>query len=166
MLMCRRQWFFLVPLLVLPQIAVAGAKVAPIAPTLQMVPMRDGTKLATDVYLPADQEPPFPVVLMRTPYGRKGNVLAAQRLCQAGYALVSQDIRGRGQSEGHHSIIFHNGGWSKRRDGHDTLLWIADQNWCDGNVGTMGGSASGITQNMLAPDAPDVLKGQIVSVAF
>ena len=40
-----------------------------------------------------------------------------------------------------HAIIFGNGGWGKRRDGHDTLSWIASQDWCNGRVATMGGSA-------------------------
>ncbi|MHC4435235.1 MAG: CocE/NonD family hydrolase, partial [Planctomycetota bacterium] len=137
-----------------------------IQPTLHMVEMRDGTKLATDVYLPPEDQRPCPVVLMRTPYGRAGGRGEAQKFCKQGYVFVAQDIRGRGQSEGHHAIIFRNGGWGKRRDGHDTLAWIASQDWCNGNVGTMGGSAVGITQNMLAPGAPDVLKGQVVLVAF
>jgi predicted acyl esterase len=155
--MLKRRLIHLVLLLavVLSNAAALAANETKIQPTLHMVPMRDGTKLATDV-----------VILMRTPYGRAGGHGDAQWLCQRGYVMVSQDIRGRGQSEGHHAIIFHNGGWSKRRDGHDTLLWIASQDWCSGKVATMGGSAVGITQNMLAPGAPDVLKGQVVIVAF
>ena len=151
---------------VLSTVAALAADQAKIQPTLHMVPMRDGTKLATDVYLPPDGQPPYPVILMRTPYGRGGGAGEAQKHCRRGYALVSQDIRGRGESEGHHAIIFHNGGWGKRRDGHDTLLWIASQPWCNGKVATFGGSAVGVTQNMLAPGAPDVLKGQVVIVAF
>lgn len=150
----------------LSNVAPVTADETKIEPTLHTVPMRDGTKLATDVYLPPDGQPPFPAILMRTPYGRAGAQGDAQRLCRRGYVMVSQDIRGRGQSEGHHAIIFHNGGWGKRRDGHDTLRWIASQPWCNGKVATIGGSAVGITQNMLAPDAPEVLKGQIVLVAF
>lgn len=151
---------------VLSSVAALAAKKPKIQPKLYMVPMRDGTKLATDVYLPPDGQPPYPVILMRTPYGRGGAKPKSQELFWRSYVLVSQDIRGRGLSEGHHSIIFHNGGWGKRRDGHDTLRWIASQPWCNGKVATTGGSALGITQNMLAPDAPNVLKGQIVSVAF
>lgn len=151
---------------VLSNVVVFAAEKVKIEPVLHMVPMRDGTKLATDVYLPPEGGGPFPVVLMRTPYGRAGGNGEAQKFCRKGYAFVSQDIRGRGQSEGHHAIIFGNGGWGKRRDGHDTLNWIASQQWCNGSVGTMGGSAVGITQNMLAPGAPDVLKGQLVMVAF
>ncbi|MHC4328452.1 MAG: CocE/NonD family hydrolase, partial [Planctomycetota bacterium] len=151
---------------VLSTVAALAADETKIQPILHMVPMRDGTKLATDVYLPPEGQPPYPVILMRTPYGRGGGAGEAQKHCRRGYALVSQDIRGRGKSEGHHAIIFHNGGWGKRRDGHDTLLWIASQPWCNGKVATFGGSAVGITQNMLAPGAPDVLKGQVVIVAF
>ncbi|MHC4496483.1 MAG: CocE/NonD family hydrolase [Planctomycetota bacterium] len=158
-------WVLLVGV-VLSNVAALAAEQTKIQPTLHMVAMRDGTKLATDVYLPPDGQPPYPVILMRTPYGRGGGAGEAQKYCRRGYALVSQDIRGRGKSEGHHAIIFHNGGWGKRRDGHDTLLWIASQPWCNGKVATIGGSAVGITQNMLAPGAPDVLKGQVVIVAF
>ncbi|MEA3225510.1 MAG: CocE/NonD family hydrolase, partial [Planctomycetota bacterium] len=158
--------WLLLPGLVLSHVAAFAADETTIQPELHMVAMRDGTKLATDVYLPPDGEPPYPVVLMRTPYGRGGGKGEAQKFCWQGYVMVSQDIRGRGQSEGHHAIIFHNGGWGKRRDGHDTLNWIASQEWCNGNIATMGGSAVGVTQNMLAPDAPDVLKGQVVVVAF
>jgi predicted acyl esterase len=159
------RWVLLLAI-VLSNVAALAADETKIKPTLHMVSMRDGAKLATDVYLPPEGEPPYPVILMRTPYGRGGARGDAQRFCRRGYVMVSQDIRGRGKSEGHHAIIFHNGGWGKRRDGHDTLQWIASQPWCNGKVATMGGSAVGITQNMLAPDAPEVLKGQSVLVAF
>lgn len=152
--------------LILFDVAALGAEETMIQPTLHMVAMRDGTRLATDVYLPPEGKPPYPVVLMRTPYGRGSCRGEAQQFCRYGYVMVAQDIRGRGQSEGHHAIIFHNGGWGKRRDGHDTLLWIALQTWCNGKVGTWGGSAVGITQNMLAPGAPEVLKGQVVMGGF
>ena len=166
MLNCRLIHQVLFFAVVLSSVAVFAADKAKIEPELHMVAMRDGTKLATNVYLPPDVEEPCPVVLMRTPYGRASGQGEAQKYCRKGYVFVSQDIRGRGKSEGHHAIIFHNGGWGKRRDGHDTLNWIASQKWCNGNVGTWGGSAVGITQNMLAPGAPEVLKGQYVLVAF
>ncbi|MHC4368661.1 MAG: CocE/NonD family hydrolase [Planctomycetota bacterium] len=151
---------------ILSSVAAFAGDEAKIQPELHMVAMRDGTKLATDVYLPPDSNEASPVVLMRTPYGRASGKGEAQKFCRKGYVFVSQDIRGRGKSEGHHAIIFRNGGWGERRDGHDTLNWIASQDWCNGKVATWGGSAVGITQNMLAPDAPDVLKGQAVLVAF
>lgn len=131
-----------------------------------MAPMSDGVKLATDVYRPAG-DGPFPTILIRTPYNKLGHQKTASNVARLGYALVVQDMRGRYASEGHHAIIFANEGLgSDRRDGHETIEWIAKQPWSDGNVITYGGSALGITQNMAAPGAPEALKGQVVSVAF
>ncbi|HZY90316.1 MAG TPA: CocE/NonD family hydrolase [Gemmataceae bacterium] len=132
-----------------------------------MVAMRDGVRLATDVYLPGDGTGRYPVILARTPYdkGRGGSALAANA-AKRGYALVIQDLRGRFRSEGHHAIIFGNDGLGEHQDGPDTLAWVAKQPWCDGRVGSWGGSALGITQNMAAPVAPDALKAQHVAVAF
>lgn len=133
----------------------------------QMVPMSDGVRLATDVYLPQQVQPPFPTMLLRTPYSKNGNRATADRVTRFGYALVVQDMRGRFASEGHHAIIFGNDGiGGEHKDGHDTLNWIAAQKWSNGKVVTYGGSALGIAQNMAAPGAPAALKGQVVSVAF
>jgi uncharacterized protein len=137
------------------------------AKTSHMVAMRDGVRLATDVYLPPGVAEPVPAILIRTPYGIKdaGKALGLMAGLK-GYALVAQDMRGRGGSEGNDAVVFHNDGWGERRDGRDTLEWIAGQKWCNGKIGTWGGSALGITQNMLAPDAPETLKAQHVLVAF
>jgi len=143
-------------------VALAGCA---IAQTRHDVAMRDGTKLATDVYLP-EGEGKWPAILMRTPYGRGGGKGVGMAAAKKGYALVAQDIRGRGDSKGHHAIIFSHGGWAKNRDGYDTVEWIAKQPWCDGNVVTRGGSALGITQNMMAPSRPPHLRAQHVQVAF
>ena len=140
---------------------------AEIEKTTVMVPMRDGTRLATDVYLPADRQEPMPVLLKRTPYNKNtDDIEFAQVTGRHGYGLVIQDMRGRFASEGEDHVVFLNDGWSQRRDGHDALEWIAEQPWCNGRVATYGGSARGISQNMLAPGAPDVLKAQHVGVAF
>ena len=56
-------------------------------------------------------------------------------------------------------------GWGENKDGYETVLWILEQEWSDGKIGTIGGSARGITQNMLAGSAPPGLKGQWVNVA-
>ncbi len=132
----------------------------------QMVAMDDGISLATDVYFPEGVEPPYPTIYVSTPYGISGIKGPAQRFCRRGYAVVAQDIRGTGKSEGNNAVIFHHHGWAKNHDGHDTLRWIDTQPWSDGNVGTYGGSALGVTQNMLAPGAPKNLKAQHVLVAF
>ena len=135
--------------------------------TTHMVAMGDGVKLATDVYLPGDGAGRYPVIVARTPYDKsKGGTALAANAARRGYALVVQDVRGRFKSEGDPAIIFGNDGLGEHRDGPDTLKWVAKQPWCDGRIGTWGGSALGITQNMAAPGAPDELKGQFVSVAF
>jgi hypothetical protein len=90
----------------------------------------------------------------------------AQRFCRNGYAFVAQDLRGRFKSKGQDAIIFHNDGWNTPHDGRDTLEWIVRQPWCNGKIGSTGGSALGITQNMAAPGAPPELAAQHVVVAF
>jgi putative CocE/NonD family hydrolase len=130
-----------------------------------MVSMKDGTKLATIVYLP-EGPGPFPVIVARTPYNRDTLRGEATKFNRNGYAFVAQDLRGRFKSQGHHAIIFHNDGWQKPHDGHDTLQWISKQPWCNGKIGSTGGSALGITQNMAAPGAPEALRAQFVVVAF
>ena len=133
----------------------------------EMVAMSDGTRLSTDVYLPKNQDGPFPVILLRTPYNKNGNQGTADAVSRYGFALVVQDLRGRFASEGHHAIIFGNEGTGgEHKDGHDTLNWVASQDWSNGKVITYGQSALGIAQNMAAPGAPASLKGQVVGVAF
>lgn len=128
------------------------------------VRMRDGTHLATDVYLPAGGQGPFPVLLERTPYDKRGTnhgdrtlaapvpiskpALAAQFVA-AGYAYVLQDCRGRYGSEGTFTKYL-----SEGEDGEDTLAWILRQPWCDGRVGTLGLSYCAHVQAALACGNP------------
>ena len=129
------------------------------------VPMRDGTLLTTDIYLPRVPRRAVPVVLVRTPYGRDQIPKPAARLvCCAGRALVVQDMR-RGPPSDPSAALDYTGWAAESRDGHDTICWIARQPWCNGNIGTWGPSALGITQNLLAPDAPQFLKAQYVMFA-
>jgi len=130
--------------------------------TTYMVAMMDGTLLATDVYLPSGPWP-WPAVLYRTPYGKDSDHPGQEYLTR-GYAVVAQDCRGTFDSQGLFRT-FLDDGWGENKDGYDTVLWILDQPWCDGKIGTMGGSARGITQNMLAGSVPPGLICQHVSVA-
>lgn len=113
-----------------------------------MVPMRDGVRLATDVYLPPGSGP-FPTILIRTPYNKNGVAALGQDGARRGYAIVIQDTRGRFGSEGE-NLPFETDGWGRAADGLDTLLWLVKQPWCNGRIGTYGGSAVGITQLLLA----------------
>lgn len=143
-------WACLLP----PVVAQQAARVETCA-----VPMRDGVHLATDVRLPAG-DGPWPVVLLRTPYGRKMKVGGLDE-----YAIVTQDVRGRFDSEGH-ALAFFDDGWGEHQDGLDTVKWILAQPWCNGKIGTSGGSALGITQNLLAgADPPGVLCQHILVAA-
>ena len=111
----------------------------------------DGTALATEVYLPAPIGS-WPVILQRTPYGRDGLRDACLVFNLLGYACVAQDTRGRFGSQGQDTAFRDDG-----PDGRATVTWVASQSWCNGRVGTFGGSALGITQYALAPGAPRAL---------
>jgi uncharacterized protein len=113
-----------------------------------MIPMRDGVKLATDVYRPARQGVAaagrFPVVLERTPYNKDGATAAASFFVGRGYVFVVQDVRARYKSEGRWRPIA-----DDPNDGFDTAAWIGAQPWADG-IGTIGTSYAGATQHALA----------------
>ena len=127
-----------------------------------MVPMSDGAKLATDIYMP-DGKGPFPVILARTPYGRTTD-FTAMIASAVGFVGIVQDMRGRFGSEGE-NLPFIGCGWEEPHDGADTVAWILKQEWCSGKIGTTGGSAGGITQNLLAGAAPKGLAAQYIVVA-
>jgi uncharacterized protein len=123
-----------------------------------MLPMPDAITLATDVYRP-DADGAYPTLLMRTPYGRGDSGDIGELVNDMGIVFVVQDIRGRFDSGGEFSIFR-----DDRADGHTTINWITEQPWSNGKVATFGGSALGITQYMLAPDAGDGLVCQWVEV--
>jgi len=119
-----------------------------------MVEMSDGTKLATDYYLP-EWPGPYPVILARSCYGRGING-TKDSFNERGYAVVVQDIRGTGESEGDTSIFYADGWRADYHDGLDTIEWIKQQEWCDGKIATYGGSALAMTQMLLAPASQDI----------
>jgi hypothetical protein len=111
-----------------------------------MASMRDGVQLAANIYLPKTGGP-FPVILIRSPYGKMDeNFGEAKRYCAAGYAMVVQDCRGRGSSQGVWDPFRYDGD-----DGYDTQEWVGHQPWCNGRIGTSGGSYVGWTQWAAAP---------------
>jgi uncharacterized protein len=133
-----------------------------------ILPMRDGTRLATDVYLPRfPRGMRWPIILVRTPENKNEITrLMARYVCRRGYGLVVQDTRGRHASQGGPTLTFLDDGWGENRDGHDTIRWIARQDWCSGRVGMWGASAIGFTAALAAPDAPDALRAQHVMMSF
>jgi len=135
---------------------------APVAPTSEIFSaMRDGVKLAANVYLPQGKGP-WPVVLVRTPYLKdsKNFAAAAPKWTSAGYAYVVQDVRGKGHSEGFYAAFAND-----IEDGYDTVEAIAAEPWSSGSVGMTGASAMGITSNLAAIARPPHLKAAYVIVA-
>ncbi|MFM7072369.1 MAG: CocE/NonD family hydrolase [Planctomycetota bacterium] len=121
---------------------------AEIATETVQVSMRDGVKLATDVYRDS-QLGQGPVVLTRTPYDRTKQKQIAERWVKAGYVFVAQDCRGTRASEGVLAPYNNEG-----QDGYDTIEWLARQPWCNGRVGMVGGSYVGAVQWQAAVENP------------
>ena len=130
-----------------------------------MLSMRDGTRLATDIYFPSNNRTrstgEFPVILERTPYNKSmpGQVAKAKFFARRGYVCVIQDVRGRLASEGEWYPFA-----KEAPDGYDTVEWLGTQPWCNGNVGTMGDSYAGSDQAALATMNPPHLNTMIVAV--
>jgi putative CocE/NonD family hydrolase len=141
-----------------------------------MVTMRDGVRLATDVYRPARGGKPvagrFPVILERTPYGKtvvsrselsvaeptpKSRAEVAAFFVKRGYVVIYQDCRGRYGSEGQFVKYLSDGA-----DGYDCCAWIVKQAWCDGKIGTMGLSYAAHTQGALGCANPPGVKAMFL----
>jgi predicted acyl esterase len=108
------------------------------------VAMRDGILLATDLYLPPDL--PAPIIALRTPYGRRWHEEALTALAQRGYLIVSQDVRGTGDSEPDSWEFY----IYEREDSFDFIQWVVRQSWYGGFIGALGGSYVGGTQWCMA----------------
>ena len=121
--------------------------------TEKNVPMktRDGVTLMADVVRP-DRPGRFPVLLSRTPYNKKGTDDPngpTYLFASHGYISITQDCRGRFQSEGEYDTIF-----QEVADGYDAVEWAARLPWSNGRVGTTGQSYLGLTQYLIACNDP------------
>jgi putative CocE/NonD family hydrolase len=124
------------------------------------IDMRDGTRLRADLYRPA-QGGPFPVLLVRNPYGEQAMRAAIPVIpaIEAGFAVVLQHCRGTGASDGDFVPFEH-----EADDGLDTIDWCTRQPWSDGTVATYGASYLGMVQLAAAVRAPSALKGLVLVV--
>lgn len=129
-----------------------------------MIPMRDGTELPTDIYLPHSDAKNCPCILIRSPSGRNLYKEAYIPLTQAGYAVAIQDTRSFLDQSGKTFPFVHDG-WGVQQDGYDTVEWLAKHPLTNGKVGTYGFSAMGITQLLMAPTAPPSLRCQYIAWA-
>ncbi|MHA1985521.1 MAG: CocE/NonD family hydrolase [Promethearchaeota archaeon] len=131
---------------------------APAEKVTYKIEMRDGTRLATDVYIaPGSFETPKPVILIRTPYGKNGMGTYRTFYSTQDYHLVIQDLRGTHDSDGAGEFILF---IKDYHDGVDTINWILDQTWCNGKIASAGPSALCINQYFYAGMAPEGLVAQ------
>ena len=127
-----------------------------------MVPMRDGVRLATDIYRPALGAEPvpgrFPVILQRTNYDKSLEPMPApaEYFCKRGYVTVVQDCRGRYNSEGEYYHMA-----NEALDGYDAVEWIGAQDWFGGKIGTWGGSSRSQMQSAMATQDPPHLAAMV-----
>lgn len=125
-------------------VRVGPAPISPLA-NEQFVRMRDGVRLATDIYLPHGDQTPGDTVLIRLPYDKSGAYTfipaIAEYFMQHGYRVIAQDVRGKFRSEGE-TLLFVNEAY----DGYDTIEWITQQAWSNGRVAMWGDSYYGYTQ--------------------
>lgn len=128
-----------VPWAALAAVLASAQEFDSVVMTSEMVPMRDGVKLATDIYRPARGgqvvDVRFPTLVTRTPYNKSGIGKDIRELARHGFVVVAQDCRGRFASQGSFYAFLNEG-----KDGYDTIEWAAAQPWSNGKVGTFGGS--------------------------
>ena len=125
------------------------------------IPMPDGVQLAARLWLPdGARERPVPAILEYIPYRRRDRTRMRDEsmhphFAAAGYAAIRVDIRGYGDSEG---VAEDEYSHQEIQDGHDVIQWIADQDWCDGNVGMFGKSWGAYNSFQVAATRPPALK--------
>src|SRR4051794_41973317 len=119
------------------------------------IPLRGGITLSADLTFPT--ELPAPAVVIRTPYGKSGEMQGkrAKMLAAGGYVAVLVDVRGRGDSDGVFQPYRNDG-----PDGYDVIEWVAAQEWCTGSVATGGGSYGGGGVRVGGPPAPPRRRGE------
>jgi len=130
----------------------------------QRVPMRDGVETSADVFLPRE-EGRYPTLLMRNPYNKSARITGVpydflNYFAQRGYALVGQDVRGRGDSDGEFGY-YH----ADVEDGYDSVEWAARQPWSNGKVCMIGLSYLGTVQWQAAKVRPPHLECLVSTAA-
>ncbi|MCU0626091.1 MAG: CocE/NonD family hydrolase, partial [Gemmatimonadaceae bacterium] len=123
-----------------------------------MMPMRDGVRLMTDVYVPRKRSGPVPLILSKTPYnmnwwdvslGAPRDWRPVLQAIRRGYAYAFQNERGHFFSEGHYDIL-----GAPATDGADALAWFTRQPWSNGKVGLIGCSSTAEYQMAVAAQKP------------
>ena len=146
------------------EIKLSDLEAISVADTMVMVPMRDGIRLATDIYVPNDAKETVPLIFIKTPYNfneiRGATLQWTYEAVKRGYAVAVQNERGRYYSEGEWEIL-----GNPRTDGFDALNWFVNQSWSNGNVGTLGCSSSAEWQMALASQEHPAHKAMVPMAA-
>jgi putative CocE/NonD family hydrolase len=144
-------------------VAQQDVNLDPVTEQHVMVPMRDGIRLSTYIYIPPGKGP-WPVLYeqrysdLRGASSRKNYAALAMK----GYVIAAENFRGAQLSEGKY-VGYRDLGWGERKDGYDTVAWLAKQSWSNGKIGTFGGSQAGYAQNFLAVTQPPNLVAQYMT---
>jgi putative CocE/NonD family hydrolase len=133
-----------------------------------MVPMRDGVKLSTDLYMPAASKAPLPAIMLRTPYNKSNPAFwnfrspqsVAYYFASHGYVVAVQDTRGKFESQGAFTVSA-----DDSNDGFDTVAWLSAQPWSNGKVGSYGCSYLGENQMEMAKLRPAHLAAMVPQAA-
>ncbi len=134
-----------------------------------MVPMRDGKRMATDVYRPKDTSKKYPTIFVRTPYnfnfwdvrsGAPRDMTNELEAVKRGYAFVEMNERGHFFSEGNYDIL-----GPPLSDGDDAFTWMAKQPWSNGKVGTIGCSSTAEWQLGVAAQGNPAYAAMIPSIS-
>jgi len=134
-----------------------------VAERQEMIPVRDGKRLSTYLYVPSGNGP-WPVLYEQRYAFLRGETTRRRyaKLASAGYVVAAQNFRGAHQSEGVYQG-YRALGFGKLRDGYDSVEWLAKQPWSTGKIGTFGGSQAGYAQNFLAVTRPPHLVAQFIT---
>ncbi|HEY0553697.1 MAG TPA: CocE/NonD family hydrolase [Thermoanaerobaculia bacterium] len=113
------------------------------------IPLRDGVELVAEIYKPAGQKEPLPVIFTLTPYIADSYQDRALYFARHGYVFALVDVRGRGDSGGTFDPFT-----QEAKDGYDVVEWLAKQPWANGKVAMWGGSYAGYDQWATAKERP------------
>ena len=131
------------------------------------VTMSDGVQLRTELTKP-DGFPdtgPYPVILVRSPYGRETERTTADQWRARGYVFVMQEIRGTsGSVDPNVGALFSSDAWGTQQDGREMVEWLLAQSWCNTQIGTLGYSGPGLASTLLSGASQD-LGAQVIERA-
>jgi predicted acyl esterase len=124
------------------------------------VKMRDGIRIAVDIYRPARGKGPWPIIFAYSPFQKERFFESAKPAfyCTHGYVCVQAAERGSGTNGGQFTFQTP----QNARDGYDLIEWMAGQPWCTRKIGMLGASGYGVAQWITAPLDPPHLKALAV----